>query len=63
MRYALTAPVEYATRTRKRFAWYPRRLSWVWVWLEWYTVTERYLDPDGDGVFTWCLVSEVTYGR
>ena len=62
MRYALVPTKEYAKRSWLRFAWYPRRLSWVWVWLEWYRATEQYLDPDGDGVFEWVLISEVTNG-
>lgn len=58
MRYAI-APIRSGTvRTFRRFAWYPRRLGWVWVWLEKYIVSQAYIDPDGDGVYQWTTVAE-----
>lgn len=59
MRYELTPIRSGQSRTFARFAWLPRRIGWVWVWLERYTVTQSYIDPDGDGVYEWVTVDEV----
>ena len=58
MRYA-TPPVNSgAVRSFRRFAWWPRFIGWTWVWLECYTVVQRYHDPDGDGIEAWATVKE-----
>lgn len=63
MRYELTPIASGTLRTRRAFAWLPRRIGWLWLWLESYTVHERYVDPDGDGIYEWLTVEEVAHAR
>ena len=58
MRYDLLCIQPGTLRSFERFAWLPRRLARCIVWLECYTVTQRYIDPDGDGVFDWVTIAE-----
>lgn len=58
MRYELVPIKNGAKRTLKRFAWWPRRIGWTWILWEMYIVEQRYLDPDGDGIFTWVTLAK-----
>ena len=50
----------YTQRLYWRFAWLPHLVGdHTWVWLECYGVTEKWSDPDGDGVFAWVPTGEV----
>jgi len=53
MRYRQTPTAENAKRSLLRFAIKPRRIGWVWVWLEPYVEVQSYIDPDNDGRYAW----------
>lgn len=57
MRLNLT-PIEENTRAEvRRFALLPRRVGWVWVWLETYSEHWLYDDIDDDGRYEWRLLA------